>query len=113
MRIMGAKSRVLRRARGFAPEPLRLPDGFEMSPEVLALGGELKATFCLVKDGNAILSQHQGDLEHSATFDDYRKNLLLYGKLFEHTPAALAIDRHPEYLSSKLGRNWGRMDKLP
>jgi hydrogenase maturation protein HypF len=111
-RIMGTKSRVLRRARGFAPEPLRLPDGFEMSPEVLALGGELKATFCLVKDGHAILSQHQGDLEHSAAFDDYRKNLRLYGDLFEHAPAALAIDRHPEYLSSKLGRTWARRDKL-
>ena len=44
------------------------------------MGGELKATFCLVKDGQAILSQHQGDLEHPAAFDDYRKNLRLYAR---------------------------------
>ena len=42
------------------------------------MGGELKATFCLVKDGEAILSQHQGDLENAATFDDYRTHLALY-----------------------------------
>lgn len=111
-RIMAGKARVMRRARGYAPEPLQLPNGFEMSPEILALGGELKATFCLVKDGSAVLSQHQGDLEHPAAFDDYRKTLRLYGDLFEHAPAALAIDCHPEYLSSKLGREWARRDGL-
>ena len=54
--------------------------------ELLAMGGELKATFCLVKDGEAILSQHQGDLENAATFDDYRRALALYAKLFDHAP---------------------------
>ena len=71
---------------------------------MLAAGGELKSTFCLVKDGAAILSQHQGDLEDVRTFDDYRKNLALFGKLFDHTPVALVADLHPEYLSSKLAR---------
>lgn len=111
-RIMAGKTRVMRRARGYAPEALQLPEGFELSPEILALGGELKATFCLVKDGTAVLSQHQGDLEHPAAFDDYRKNLRLYGDLFELVPEGLAIDQHPEYLSSKLGREWARRDGL-
>src|SRR4029077_5966861 len=82
VRIMDGKSRVLRRARGFAPVPPGLPPGFEGAPELLATGGEQKAAFCLVKDGQAILSQHQGDLENAPTFDDYRKNLALYGQLF-------------------------------
>ncbi|MGJ0397303.1 MAG: carbamoyltransferase HypF [Methylocystis sp.] len=103
-RIMGGRSRLLRRARGYAPAPLLLPNGFEHAPDLLAMGGELKATFCLVKDGAAILSQHQGDLENAATFDDYRNNLRLYEKLFDHAPSAIVIDRHPDYLSSKLGR---------
>lgn len=103
-KIMGGRSRLLRRARGYAPAPLRLPNGFENAPDLLAMGGELKATFCLVKERVAVLSQHQGDLENAATFDDYQNNLRLYRKLFDHAPSAIVIDRHPEYLSSKLGR---------
>ncbi len=103
VRIMCGRSRLLRRARGYAPAPLRLPKGFDDAPDLLAMGGELKATFCLIKDGAAILSQHQGDLENEATFDDYRHNLRLFRELFDHAPSAIVIDRHPEYLSSKLG----------
>jgi hydrogenase maturation protein HypF len=113
VRVMAGRARVLRRARGFAPAPLALPPGFEAAPELLAMGGELKATFCLIKDGEAILSQHQGDLENVETFDDYRKNLALYAKLFDHAPLALVADRHPEYLSAKLARKWAEAKSLP
>jgi hydrogenase maturation protein HypF len=113
VRIMAGAPRVLRRARGFAPAPLRLPAGFEAAPELLAMGGEVKATFCLVKDGAAILSQHQGDLERVSVIDDYRKNLALYRGLFAHAPVALAVDRHPEYLSSKLARAEAAASGLP
>jgi hydrogenase maturation protein HypF len=104
VRLMAGRPRLIRRARGYAPAPIKLPQGFETTPELLAMGGELKATFCLVKDGEAILSQHQGDLEDAATYDDYRKNLALYRALFDHAPVALIADRHPEYLSTKLAR---------
>jgi hydrogenase maturation protein HypF len=113
VRIMGGQSRVLRRARGFAPAPVTLPPGFEAAPELVAMGGELKATFCLVKNGEAILSPHQGDLEDAATFDDYRNNLALFRQLFDHEPKAIAADRHPEYLSTKLARDRARLDRLP
>lgn len=104
MRVVNNKSQVLRRARGLAPSPLRLPPGFEKVPPVLAMGGELKNTFCLVKDGQAILSQHLGDLENAIAFQAYQDTLNLYLKLFEHKPDAIAIDLHPEYLSTKLGK---------
>jgi hydrogenase maturation protein HypF len=106
VRVMGGVSRMLRRSRGFAPVPIALPAGFASSPDLLAFGGELKSTFCLVKDGNAILSQHIGDLENAATYDDFRRNLSLFAALFDHAPRALAADLHPEYLSSKLARAW-------
>ncbi len=112
-RLMAGRLRLLRRARGYAPAPIALPQGFDSAPDILALGGELKATFCLVKDGEAVLSQHQGDLENVATFDDYRKNLALYEKMFEHAPAALVADAHPEYLSTKLARDWALARKIP
>jgi hydrogenase maturation protein HypF len=113
VRVMTGRARIFRRARGFAPAPILLPPGFEAAPELLATGGELTATFCLVKDGAAILSQHQGNLEDAATFDDYRKALALYTDLFNHTPIALVADRHPEYLSSKLAREWAQTNPLP
>jgi hydrogenase maturation protein HypF len=104
-RVVAGRPRVLRRARGYAPGAIPLPPGFEGSPDLLAFGGELKTTFCLVKDGDAILSQHQGDLEDARTFDDYRGSLTLYRELFDHAPVALVADAHPEYLSSKLARD--------
>ncbi|PBB24439.1 carbamoyltransferase HypF [Mesorhizobium sp. WSM4307] len=113
VRHMGAKLRVLRRARGYAPASIQLPPGFEPAPDILAYGAELKATFCLIKDARAVLSQHQGDLEDALTYDDYRKNLVLYRDLFDHRPAALAADLHPEYLSAKLARATARSDNLP
>ena len=97
--------RVLRRARGYAPRSIKLPRGFEQAENILAYGAELKSTFCLLKNGSAILSQHQGDLEDVCTFDDYEKNIDLYKTLFECDPHILAYDKHPEYLSSKLARS--------
>jgi hydrogenase maturation protein HypF len=113
VRVMAGRARIFRRARGFAPAPVPMPPGFEAAPELVATGGELKATFCLVKDGAAILSQHQGDLEDATTFDDYRKTLALCTELFHHAPVGLVADRHPEYLSSKLAREWARKGPLP
>ncbi len=104
IRIINNEPRLLRRARGYTPAPLPLPAGFEQAPELLAMGAELKNTFCLIKDGNAILSQHIGDLENAITYEDYQNNLALYAQLYQHTPEQIVIDCHPEYLSSKLGR---------
>ncbi len=104
MRSIADAPRMLRRGRGHAPAPLALPPGFERAPELLAMGGELKNTFCLVKDGQAVLSQHIGDLESAPAHADYRRNLALYGATFAHRPVAIAVDLHPEYLSTKLGR---------
>ena len=113
VRSIGGKVRLLRRARGFAPAPIRLPPGFESAPALLAYGAHLKSTFCLVRDGAAVLSQHQGDLDDALTFDDYRKNLALFTQLFDHQPAALVADRHPEYVSTKLARDRAERDALP
>ncbi|PHS25926.1 MAG: carbamoyltransferase HypF [Methylophaga sp.] len=103
MRIMGGQPQFLRRARGHAPHSIVLPDGFDKAPHILALGGELKNTFCLLKNGYAVLSQHIGDLENYPTYKDYRHNINLYETLFQHQAAFLAVDAHPEYLSTKAG----------
>ncbi len=102
-RVMAGTPRMLRRARGYAPAPLPLPPGFEDAPAVLAMGAELKSTFCLLKDGQAIVSQHMGDLEEVAAHSDYRRNLQLYRDLFRFEPRLIAVDAHPEYISTKWG----------
>ncbi|MGH8127764.1 MAG: carbamoyltransferase HypF, partial [Gammaproteobacteria bacterium] len=63
-------------------------------------------TFCLLRDGEAILSQHLGDLENAVANAAWRETLDLYLNLFEHRPQAVAVDAHPEYLPSKAGRGW-------
>jgi hydrogenase maturation protein HypF len=87
---------------------MKLPGGFESAPDLLAMGAELKATFCLTKDGEAVLSQHHGDLEDAAAFDDFRSSLSRYAQRFSHAPRALVVDRHPDYLSTKLARERAR-----
>ncbi|MEH2165093.1 MAG: carbamoyltransferase HypF [Nostoc sp.] len=104
VRVMGEKAQTIRRARGYAPASISLPLGFHKVPQILAMGSELKNTFCLLREGEAILSQHLGDLENAAAFNAYQETLNLYLNLFEHQPEVIAIDKHPEYLSSKLGK---------
>ena len=113
VRVFGGTPRLLRRARGYAPASIPLPAGFEAAPDLLAFGGELKSTFCVVKDGNAVLSQHQGDLEDVETYEDYEKNLELYRRLYDHRPALLVADRHPEYLSTKLAHRLAASEGTP
>ncbi len=103
----------LRCARGFAPLPLPLPPGLEDAPPLLALGGELKNTFCLLREGQATLSQHIGDLEQTDTWRDWQGQLERFARLFAHRPRAIAIDGHPGYRSSAWGRDRATREGLP
>lgn len=104
LRVASGRPRWLRRARGAAPAAIALPPGFEAAPPVLAMGGELKSSFCLLRNGEAILSQHLGDLENASAWAAYQDTLALLLRLLDQTPQVLAIDLHPGYLSSRLGR---------
>ncbi|MDZ8138308.1 MAG: carbamoyltransferase HypF [Nostoc sp. DedQUE04] len=112
VRVLGDKVQTIRRARGYAPASISLPLGFHKVPQILAMGSELKNTFCLLREGKVILSQHLGDLENAATFNAYQENLNLYLNLFEHQPEVIAIDKHPEYLSSKFGEELADTNKI-
>ncbi|WP_208346751.1 Sua5/YciO/YrdC/YwlC family protein, partial [Aetokthonos hydrillicola] len=112
VRVIGDKVQTVRRARGYAPAPINLPPGFNKTPQILAMGGELKNTFCLLRDGQAFISQHLGDLENAAAFKAYQDTLNLYLNLFEHQPEAIAIDLHPEYLSTKFGKELAASSSL-
>ena len=113
LRLDAPGPQIIRRGRGMAPEPLGLPEGFADAPPVLAMGGELKASFCLLANGQATLSQHMGDLEEAATHADYRRNLELYRDIFRFEPELIAVDCHPDYLSTKWGRAQGEAQGVP
>lgn len=95
--------RVIRRARGYAPQPRSLPPGFNRTLSLTAMGAEQKNTFCIVKDGQAIVSQHIGDLDHIDTYTEALRSLELFTALYDHKPDAYAVDSHPDYLSTKRG----------
>ena len=111
VRVIAGVPRVLRRARGYAPDSLPAPPGFADGPRILAMGADLKNTFCLYKDEVAVLSQHIGDLGEAAARRDYVDNLKLYGRLYENTPEIVAVDLHPDYASRAhglaLADEWG------
>ncbi|MBS1227516.1 MAG: hypF [Proteobacteria bacterium] len=112
VRVMAGAPRLLRRARGYAPTPLPLAAGFAAAPPVLALGGELKNTFCLLRDGQAVLSQHIGDLADAACHADYLRAIESYRQLFAFVPRRITVDLHPEYLSRKLGLDMAQAQGL-
>ena len=106
--VEGVKAQLVRRARGMAPTPVKLPappaaEGAHL-PCVLACGPEQKATFCLTRGEEAFVSQHLGDLENADSFDAWQAALAKYEELFGLKPQVLACDLHPEYLSSKWAR---------
>ncbi|MCC7529313.1 MAG: carbamoyltransferase HypF, partial [Candidatus Melainabacteria bacterium] len=113
VRLIGRETQILRRARGYAPEPIELPEGFEKADRILAMGGQLKNTFCLVAGGKAIACQHIGDLEEARAYSDYEHNLALYKNLFAFQAENIVTDLHPDYLSTKLGRRLSAQLNLP
>lgn len=90
---------VLRRSRGYAPEPIKT--AFKCEREILACGAELKNTFCLARDHYAFMSHHIGDLENLETLRSFTEGIEHFKRLFHLQPEVVAHDLHPEYLSTK------------
>jgi len=99
--VVNDQPTIIRRARGYAPFPIRLP--FSLKP-ILACGAELKNTFCLTRDEYAFVSQHIGDMENLETLNHFQRTVDLYQRLFRIRPEIVAYDLHPEYLSTKYAR---------
>lgn len=103
VQLVNGEATSLRRARGYAPDVLTLPKGFENSSKILALGADLKNTFCLIKNGKAMVSQHIGDLSDANVHHDFRKALALYQQTNEFTPSRVCVDLHKSYSSTQWG----------
>ncbi|MGH2519493.1 MAG: carbamoyltransferase HypF, partial [Chloroflexota bacterium] len=97
-RVVAGSPTVVRRARGYAPQPVDLP--FRAPHDVLACGAQLKSTFCLLKDRYAFVGQHIGDLENAHTLRHFGDTVALYQRLFNVHPTLVAHDLHPNYPST-------------
>lgn len=100
----------IRRARGFAPNPVLLP--FDTSP-ILGTGALLKNTFCLSRDRYAFVSHYIGDLENFETLQSYQSAINHYENLFRIKPNVIACDMHPDYLSTRYAYDRHAQEKIP
>jgi hydrogenase maturation protein HypF len=100
-RVVGGRESIVRRGRGYAPEPLALPVPLPDSASVLAAGAELKHTFALARGGRAHVAPHTGDLEDLLTYRAFESNLAHLRRLLDLEPVYVAHDLHPAYLSTQ------------
>ncbi|HEV8115956.1 MAG TPA: carbamoyltransferase HypF, partial [Acidimicrobiales bacterium] len=105
VRSLPGRTQVLRRSRGYAPEPMRLP--VPTPRHILAVGAELKNTIAVARDGVVVASHHIGDLEHLATYRSFLQALDHLPRLYGVRPEVVAYDLHPEYLSTKVALELG------
>lgn len=118
VRVVDGAVMPVRRARGYAPQPLPLP-ALDGAPScVLACGPQQKATIALTREGTngeatCFVSQHIGDVENGETFDAWNAARTRLEDLFDLAPAALACDLHPSYLSDQWAREQARKCNLP
>ena len=95
------KERLIRRSRGYSPEPVNLNlnvDG------IFAAGAELVNCFAIGKSNQAILSQHIGDLKNPETLEFYSESFERFKKLFRMEPEIVVHDKHPDYLSTRFAK---------
>ena len=99
-RIVAETELLVRRSRGYAPQPIKLP--FDCQHPILAVGGQFKGVFALGRGRNAFLSHHMGDLDHFDAYQAFKKDIALYEQLFDVRPEIIAYDLHPEYGFNRL-----------
>lgn len=100
---------LIRRSRGYVPYPVFIE---EKATPILAMGGDLKASYGLYKDGKAILSQYFGDLEEEAIEQEYQDSMKELSIFLQIIPEKIICDMHPNYRSFCLAKNMGEKKHL-
>ena len=102
---------TLRRARGYVPDEMPLET--QSTKNVLALGSDLKNTFCLLRHNKAVLSQHIGDTANEQVRSQLNENLELFQQIYQFKPDIIAVDAHPGYFSSSIGKQLAEQQQIP
>ena len=109
VRPSGGHVRQWRRSRGYVPVPVFLR---EELPPVLAVGGELKNTICLIKGRHAFLSQHIGDLENLEAYRFFEEAVGHLERILEIEPQLVAYDLHPDYFSTRWALGQTKLEQI-
>lgn len=113
VRVFRENGRALypvRRSRGYSPFPVKLPFA---GPNLLAVGSELKNTFCITNQEYAFLSHHIGDMQNYETLRSFEQGVEHFEKLFRVRPEAIACDMHPDYLATRYALERASREDLP
>lgn len=103
MQIMNHATMFIRRARGFAPQRIKLPYSI---PSTLALGGHLKNTFCITRDDEAFVSQHLGSLTNKSTIEFFHESLTHWLEILDANIERVACDLHPDFYTTQFAHNY-------
>jgi hydrogenase maturation protein HypF len=109
--VRGGRPQVWRRARGFAPQPLRLAERLRAC--TLAAGTHHRNTIALAGGQEAVVSPHVGDLETPAACAGWEDQVASLTRFLGRRPQRVAVDLHPDYAATRLGRAWARERGLP
>ena len=109
-RVFAGAPYLLRRSRGYVPQPISLPIP---TAHILACGAELKNTFCLSAGTQAFMSHHIGDLENFETLASFETGIEHFKNLFRIETEVIAADLHPNYLSSRYAAELSTSAHLP
>ncbi|MGQ9462806.1 MAG: carbamoyltransferase HypF [Candidatus Fervidibacter sp.] len=110
-RVVNGKELLIRRSRGYAPQPISLP--FESPKPILAVGSMLKNTFALCRGRYAFVSHHIGDLDNYAAYKAFLEGIEHFKKLFAIEPEIVAYDLHPDYPSTRFAFDYSSANDLP
>ena len=108
--FIGGAAAVLRRARGYVPQPILSKLSSEV--DILACGADMKNTFCFVKGNQLICSEHIGDLEEASVYHHYLSSIEHLAGLFNVKPKAVVCDLHPGYFSSRYAKSIGGVEVI-
>lgn len=99
--VVKKHTQIFRRARGYVPLPVKIPP---LARKVLALGGDLKNTFCLAAGDKAFLSQHMGDMDNLEAQLEFQKTLSHLQSYFHIAPEIVAHDLHHGYATTQFAQ---------
>ncbi len=109
IRVFQGAELPIRRSRGYVPFPVKLPFN---APPILAVGGEMKNTFCLTRDNYAFMSHHIGEMGNYATLQSFEQGIAHFERLFRTAPVLIVDDLHPDYMATRYAKARAESENL-